>query len=155
MATYYDDDETEENFDTPLVKKLRSQLKEQSKALAERDTQLAEMAGKERKRVIADVLVARELNPKIAAFIPTDIAPEPEAVLAWVSEYGDVFGVQTQQPPVEQEQQSAAQQAQADSFNRMAAVDRGGQPPVGTGIMSQIENAQNEEELFAALRGAI
>ena len=149
----YDDDENED-FDTPLVKKLRAQLKEQSKALAERDTQLAELAGKERKRNVADILASKNLNPKIAAFIPADIAPDAEAISAWVTEYGDVFGVQPQQP-AEQAQQNAAQQAQADSFNRMAAVDRGGQPPVGTGILSQIENAQNEEELFAALRGAI
>jgi len=149
----YDEDENED-FDTPLVKKLRAQLKEQSKALAERDTQLAELAGKERKRNVADILAANNLNPKIAAFIPADIAPDAESISAWVNEYGDVFGVQPQQP-AEQAQQIAAQQAQADSFNRMAAVDRGGQPPVGTGILSQIENAQNEEELFAALRGAI
>jgi hypothetical protein len=36
------------------------------------------------------------VNPKIAAFIPQDIDLTEESLSTWLSEYGDVFGIESQ-----------------------------------------------------------
>ncbi len=150
MAQYDDDDL--DDFDGELPKKLRAQIKQLSK---ERDALSEELTGyrrTERTRVIESVLSARGVNPKVARYVPADIEVTEQSVAAWLEADGDVFGVQGPPAPTEPAQ---AAPAEADPFRRMAAVEQGAQPATGGDVLSRIESAQSEEELFQMLRGGL
>ena len=151
MAVYEDDDL--DDFDGDLPKKLRAQIKQLSK---ERDALTEELTGyrqKERSRVIETVLTSRGVNPKVARYVPQDIEATEDSVAAWLAENGDVFGVQPE--PATQQQAQQAPPPEADPFRRMAAVEQNAQLPAPGDLISKIESAQSEEELFQMLRGGL
>lgn len=149
MGMYDDDDET---YDTDLVKKLRQQIKEQSKALSEKDTKLQELEQANTQRIVADVFTAKGVNPRLAKLALSEVSEVSDASLAaWIDANSDITGVQPA-PPVEDAQQQAAYQQQAASFNRMAAVEQSGVQPVMMNDLAQIE-AMSPEELMGMLRG--
>jgi hypothetical protein len=151
MAVYEDDDL--DDFDGDLPKKLRAQIKQLSK---ERDALTEELNGfrqQQRTRVIGDVLASRGVNPKVARYVPQDIEVTEESVAAWLAENEDVFGVQS--APAAQQEAPQAPPPEADPFRRMAAVEQNGQLPSPGDLLSKIESAQSEEELFQMLRGGL
>lgn len=92
------DDEQEGTQDdrsesTPM-RELRAADRAKAKRIKELETELSGLKSASRERSVKDVLSARGLNPKIAAFIPQDIDPTEEAISGWVDEFGDVFGIQ-------------------------------------------------------------
>lgn len=148
----FEDDDDYESFDdgSKLLKQLRRELTRTKKALKERDGELSSLRNESRRRTVRDVLDSRGLNPKIAAFIPSDIDPTEDAVLAWVHEYGDVFGV----PPASSQGQ-VEESVDSSAMRRMSAVeDAGVAADFDTDIASKIANAASREELQAILRGA-
>jgi hypothetical protein len=131
-----------------LVRKLRKELNATKKQLKERESEFSRLSAETRSRTIKDVLSSAGANPKIAAFIPSDIDPTEDAVSAWLNEYGDVFGFQseTAQSPVG---------VDVDAVGRMGAVEARGVAVDAMGdLADRIANASSREELQALLRNA-
>jgi len=103
MATNYYDDDEDEDTTTDVVGQLRKVNRTLEKRAKELEQELAGLKTQTRQRTVKDVLQAKGLNPKIAAFIPQDIDTSEEAINNWVNEYGDVFGIQapTEEKPAE------------------------------------------------------
>jgi molybdopterin biosynthesis enzyme MoaB len=139
-----DDDFTMESND--LVKQLRKANKVKEKELAELKSQFDNLNKTQRTRAIKDALEARGVNSKIANFIPQDIDPTDESVSKWLDEYGDVFGIATNQSaPV-------VNSAEAAAYKRMNnAVDSGMTPDSNDDIMRKLLSATSKEELDAVI----
>ena len=100
-----------------------------------------------RQRTVKDVLQAKGLNPKIAAFVPADIDTSEEAINNWINEYGDVFGAvaQAETQPTQQSQDVTAQAR----INNMVAT--GQAPSLDQDSMSRVLQAKSRDELDALL----
>ena len=147
MATNYEyddeDDFTEEGGD--VVKQLRKVNRTLEKRLKELEAAANTLKTQTRQRTVKDVLTAKGVNPKIAAFIPQDIEGE-EAISGWLNEYGDVFGVTSQ--PEEAKQDSAdvsAAKRIANTVNSAAA------PTIDEDALAKILSAEGPAALNAIL----
>lgn len=140
VSSEYDALFDEDNDSADLPKKLRAKIKELQKVNDDLSKQVAEVAAERRKQSLGENLAQRGLNPKIASFIPADV--EGEALDQWLNDYADVFGGPTQQ----QADPAAAQ------INRMNAAEMGAPQGVPADVMSRIDQAENMDELMAALR---
>jgi len=151
MATNYDEDDffDEDNEPQDVVKQLRKVNRTLEKRLKEIEAEAVTLKNQTRQRTVKDVLTAKGVNPKVAAFIPQDIDITEEAVTNWLNEYGDVFGVQQESEKGEsQAQTNPALQAQ----KRINDVVSTGTPPgVDEDSMSKILNAKSAAELSALL----
>ena len=151
MTTNYDDDDffDEDNEPQDVVKQLRKVNRTLEKRLKEIEAEATNLKNQTRQRTVKDVLTAKGVNPKVAAFIPQDIDISEEAVTNWLNEYGDVFGVkQESQEGESQTQTNPALQAQ----KRINDVVSTGTPPgVDEDSLSKILNAKNAAELNALL----
>lgn len=150
MPQYEDEFEfdTEERSGSDLVKDLRKQLNEMSRALKERDEQLAEYAYVTREQELAEALVEYGVNPKIAAFIPDDVEDEDDLV-GWLNEYGDVFGV-----GVAEDDGVSVDEDTILAAELMSTIeDDGIDPTLGRDLAALISDASSSEELAAILKG--
>ena len=150
MATNYDEDDDFLDEDQPqdVVKQLRKVNRTLEKRLKDLEVEATTLKNQTRQRTVKDVLTAKGINPKVAAFIPQDIDITEEAVSTWLNEYGDVFGVQQESTKGESQAQNPALQAQ----RRINEVVSTGTPPgVDEDSMSKILNAKNASELSALL----
>ena len=102
-----------------------------------------------RERSVKDVLASKGLPEKISKFIPEDVT-SAEEVEAWVSEYGDVFGVQAPS-----EEQPAAPSPELQAINRIAATQQSGETYSGDPqqLDALIRAATTPEELNRVLFG--
>jgi hypothetical protein len=138
--------------DIPELRKAYRKLQRQNKELLD---QLNGMQKQVRERSVKDVLAAKGLPPKIAAFIP-ESANTSEEVEAWISEYGDVFGVQVEE---QGEAGGSAEPRQVDpslqALGRISAVQQSGQPYSGDPdqLAGLIAGARTPEELNEILFG--
>jgi hypothetical protein len=146
MATNYEyddeDDFAEEGGD--VVKQLRKVNRTLEKRLKELEAEANNLKTQTRQRTVKDVLTAKGINPKIAAFIPQDIEGE-EAISGWLNEYGDVFGVT---PPEEAKQDSedvSAAKRIANTINSAAA------PTIDEDALAKILSAEGPAALNAIL----
>jgi methylaspartate ammonia-lyase len=151
MAEYNEyetfEDDTED-YGTDLVKKLRKQVDQLSKQIKERDSQLEEYQTYSHEAAIGEVLESFGLNPRIAAFIPSDIEADEEAVAEWLNEYGDAFGI-----TAVDESESSEEDPDAQAFEQMSNFEDGDvDPSVGRDIHSLISNATSVEELTNFLK---
>ncbi len=96
MSNYEDDEEDFELDSNDAFSQLRKANKQKEKQLKEIQTELSELRKEKRDRTIKETLTSRGVNPKIAAFIPQDIDLTEESLSTWLSEYGDVFGIESQ-----------------------------------------------------------
>lgn len=158
MANEYDwDDDDLDTEDAQggsnALKELRKANKQKAQQLKEMQEQFAALQAQMRERAVKDVLTARGLNPKIAAFIPKDLT-DADAVASWVEEYGDVFGSPAAQA---QDDKPATPSVSPDmaALNRISQTQASGQPFQNDPdqIASRILNAQNETELNQILFG--
>jgi hypothetical protein len=149
---YEDDDFLEEETqpkENDLVKQLRKANKQKEKELAELKSQFENLSKSQRERAIKDVLEARGVNSKIAKFIPQDLDPTEESLSKWLSDNGDVFGVQ------QATTQSAVDPQQAAAYKKMnKAVDAGLTPDSNDDLLKKILNTQTKEELDEVLRNS-
>lgn len=147
----YDDDEYEDDSQDAgtALQQLRKANRAKDKQLKELQEQLESMQKSVRERSVKDVLAAKGLPEKIAAFIPSS-ATTSEEVEAWISEYGDVFGIQPAQA-TEQQQPDP----QLDAFQRISAMQSTGQPFTNDAdqMASLIRSAASPEELNKILFG--
>jgi len=152
MSNYdYEDDDFDTDTSNDLVKQLRKATKQKDKELAELKAQYESLAKANRERAIKDALASRGVNSKIAAFIPQDIDPTEESVSKWLSDYADVFGVDTgsnQATP-------NVDPAQAAAYQRMTnAVEQGVTPEFQADIHRRLMNANSKEELDEIIRAS-
>ena len=149
---YEDDDFLEEETqpkENDLVKQLRKANKQKEKELAELKSQFENLSKSQRERAIKDVLEARGVNSKIAKFIPQDLDPTEESLSKWLTDNGDVFGVQ------QATTQSAVDPQQAAAYKKMnKAVDAGLTPDSNDDLLKKILNTQTKEELDEVLRNS-
>lgn len=149
----YDEDEfdfeTEDDLSgSDLVKKLRKQVSEMSKALKERDSQLEEFYTVSREQSIASALEEIGVNPRIAAFIPDEIE-DMDGLQEWLGEYGDVFGV-----TYAEDDGYSVDQEVVNSAELMSAIEEDGyDPQIGLSLEAQMNAATTREELAAILNG--
>jgi len=150
MTTNYDEDDDFLDEDQPqdVVKQLRKVNRTLEKRLKDLEVEATTLKNQTRQRTVKDVLTAKGINPKVAAFIPQDIDVTEEAVATWLNEYGDVFGVQQESNKGESQAQNPALQAQ----KRINDVVSTGTPPgVDEDSMSKILGAKSAAELSALL----
>ena len=151
---YWDDDEEEDTetdlytSDTDLVKKLRKALKAEQKRNKELESTLGEMSKSQRERILKDVFASRGVNPKVAAFVPSDLEASEEAIASWIESNADVFGVQTEKKAEISEQDVAALR-QIDSVTQGALS-----PDKSEDLAFRINNASTEDEILKLIYGS-
>jgi hypothetical protein len=97
-----------------------------------------------RQRTVKDVLQAKGINPKIATFIPQDIETSEEAINGWLSEHGDVFGVNSNA----NSEQASNNSIDVSANTRINQVVSTGQvPDVDSDALAKILSAGNADEL--------
>ena len=143
MATNYYDDDEDNDTTTDVVGQLRKVNRTLEKRAKELEQELAGLKSQTRQRTVKDVLQAKGLNPKIAALIPQDIEPTDDALVKWIEDYGDVFGVQipTEEKPAEKSPEIKAQAR----INNMVAT--GTAPDIDEDAFAKIANAKTKEDL--------
>lgn len=147
MATNYEYDDEDDDTTTDVVGQLRKVNRALEKRAKELEQELSGLKTQTRQRTVKDVLQAKGLNPKIAAFIPQDIDSSEEAITTWVNEYGDVFGIQT---PSEEKPAAKSPEVMAQArINNIAAT--GSAPDVDEDAFAKIAGAKTKEDLDALL----
>jgi hypothetical protein len=144
-----DDDFFEEEDQTSGLQNLRKADRAKSKRIKELETELESLRSFQRQSVVSSVLNERGVNPKVATFIPSDVANDPESISKWLDEHGEIFGVQSQvqQPMVDQENLSMLQQIDAVTSSALSPDDV-------NDVFSRLNNAQSAEELLEMIYGA-
>lgn len=145
---YEDDDFLEEDDQAGGLQNLRKADRAKSKRIKELETELEGLRSFQRQSVVSSVLTERGVNPKIATFIPSDVANDSESIGKWLDEHGEIFGVQpqTKQPMVDQQNLSMLQQIDAVTNSALSPDDV-------NDIFSRINNAQSSEELMQMIYG--
>jgi len=140
------DDEFDDFGDegTDVVKQLRKVNRTLEKRAKELEQELKGLQSQTRQRTVKDVLQAKGINPKIAAFIPQDIDTSEEAINGWLNEYGDVFGVN---PNANSEQASNSSVDVSANTRINQVVSTGQVPEVDSDAMAKILAAGNADEL--------
>lgn len=149
---WYDDDDElleEEEDQTSGLQNLRKADRAKSKRIKELEGELEGLRNFQRQSVVSSVLNERGVNPKIATFIPADIANDSESISNWLDEHGEVFGVQPKErrPMVDQENLSRLQQMDAATSSALS-------PDEVNDVFSRLNNAQSAEELLEMIYGA-
>lgn len=149
MATNYDEDDDFDFEDGPqdVVKQLRKVNRTLEKRLKELEQEANTLKTQTRQRTVKDVLSTKGINPKVAALIPQDIEPTEEAVTNWLSEWGDVFGVKTEEA-AETASVNPALQAQKRINDVVSSAQA---PAYDEDIANRIANAKSAEELSAIM----
>jgi hypothetical protein len=144
-----DDDFLEEEDQTGGLQNLRKADRAKSKRIKELEGELESLRNFQRQSVVSSVLNERGVNPKIATFIPSDVANDPESIGQWLDEHGEIFGVQqrVQQPMVDQENLSTLRQIDAVTGSALSPDDV-------NDMFSRLNNAQSAEELMEMIYGA-
>lgn len=137
---------------TDLVKQLRAALKNANKELKEVREAQALVTAEQRTRSLADVFKEKGLSEKAAGLYPGDRDATADAVAEWLSDYGEVFGIEQQKPATtaSPEQVQAAQvlssvTAQAPSTQTAHDVNA---------LIAEIQAATTPAELAAAYEKA-
>ena len=142
MATNYYDDDEDNDTTTDVVGQLRKVNRTLEKRAKELEQELAGLKTQTRQRTVKDVLQAKGLNPKIAALIPQDIEPSDEALMKWVEDYGDVFGIQT---PTEEKPAEKSPEIKAQArINNIVAT--GTAPDIDEDAFAKIASAKTKED---------
>jgi len=151
---YWDDEDEDDDFtpsyesETDLVKKLRKALKAEQRRNKELESSLGELSKSQRERILKDVFSSRGVNPKVAAFIPSDLDASEEAISGWLEQNADVFGFEVQ-PQQEVSQQDVA------ALRQMDAVTSGAlSPDKSEDLAFRINNAQSQDEILKLIYGS-
>ena len=147
MPNNYEYDDEDDDTTTDVVGQLRKVNRALEKRAKELEQELSGLKTQTRQRTVKDVLQAKGLNPKIAAFIPQDIDSSEEAITTWVNEYGDVFGIQT--PSEEKPAQKSPEVMAQARINNLVAT--GTAPDVDEDAFAKIAGAKTREDLDALL----
>lgn len=157
----YDDDydDGQNNPNPKLIKDLRKQLSERSKAEKEKEARISELEKKLRTRNVKDVLSAKGVNPKVAALVPDSVGEDEESVGKWLDEFGDVFGI-TQNTDTDggQNTTSTVDTDTQQATQRVMQTAASGKPPESgyQETLSKLQNAPVEDvlKMIAEAKGA-
>jgi len=149
MTTNYDEDDflDEDNEPQDVVKQLRKVNRTLEKRMKELEAEANTLKSQTRQRTVKDVLTAKGVNPKVAAFIPQDIEISEEAVTAWLNENGDVFGINTAEAAKEETRAAANNPAFAAQKRINEVVSTGTPPGVDEDSLARILSAKSSAEL--------
>lgn len=165
MSRYDDDDleldETSDVKDTPLVKDLRKQIKDLQKQNQTLNEENSGFKTKQRVSDLAEVIKSKGLDAKVASLYPKDAEATPEAVDAWLAEYGTVFGIkagsdeQTPDAPEADATDPGLDPTMQRAYLRMQATEGSAQVPAArlAEMQKRIAEAKTPEELTAAISG--
>lgn len=138
------DDETPQR-DSSVLKDLRRVNSQQAKRLKELEEQLSTFTKSSREASLKGLLESRELNPKIAAFVPDSVDASAEALDKWIADYGDVFGVAAPKEPAVSEDSLAARR-QMDEIGTRAQSSLG-----ANDLAAALAGVNSVEELDALI----
>lgn len=156
-AGQWSDDEIEDLLedagedDSSVIKNLRAALRAKTKQANEFRQELEGAKTASRKSTLADLLKARELDAKIATFIPQDIEATEEAVGKWLDEYGDVFGAKPAQAPEGRPNMSDDDVAR---LRQMDLVAGSASPAVTNDQLAQLRSADSPDAVIEMIRAA-
>lgn len=132
--------------DNDALRKVRRAERAKDKQLKELQAELETLRKFQRESTISKVLQEKNINPKIAAFIPGDLETSTEAISSWLEQYGDVFGVQQVQ------QQPGLQDADIATLRQIDAATSGAYSlDDANDMFSALNNVQSQEELLDLL----
>ena len=142
----FDEEELEsEETGGDLVSQLRKATKKKDKQLKELMEELNSIKSSQRTNSIKSVLAERNLNPKIANFIPSDLDASPEAIDNWIAENAEVFGLKVEKPQVAPD---------VATLRQIDAVAANAQIPVGNDdLFLRLDQAQSAEEIEQMIFG--
>ena len=143
----FDEEELEsEETGGDLVSQLRKATKKKDKQLKELMEELNSIKSSQRTNSIKSVLAERNLNPKIANFIPSDLDASPEAIDNWIAENAEVFGLKVEKPQVAPD---------VATLRQIDAIAANAQIPVGNDdLFLRLDQAQSAEEIEQMIFGA-
>lgn len=167
---------TDQDGDSPLMRSFRQQIRVLARENAALKTENGGLKQTTRATSLRDLLDERKVSNagKVAALAAKfDVEPTKEAVDAWLTEYGDVFGVtqnsgEGNTQPSDGTQPSAAQNVQTTtvpgdqqtSWSQIQAAEQAGQvnAPVGLDrIQTEIQSLASKnlpfEDVVRALTG--
>lgn len=136
-------DEPQRGSSDDVLKKVRRAERAKDKQLKEALAELEGLRKFQRESTISQVLNEKGVNPKVAKFIPADIAMSLESISEWLNDNGELFGfaAPTTESPVSYEDRNALQQ--------MGVVASGALTPDDVNdAFSMVNNAQSAEELL-------
>jgi hypothetical protein len=128
------DDEFDADTESELVKQLRAVIKAGKAKNDEQAAELKALRPAVRKQTVAEILKGLNVtNPKIAGLVPSDIDTTPEAIKAWVDEYGDIFGASATsttstdpaptEEPVDQDENDGLDENIRAQWQRVQSID--------------------------------
>ena len=148
-----DEDEDDVSFenqfdtDTDLVKKLRKALKAEQRRSKELETNYSELTKTQKERILKDALASRGVNPKIAAFVPSDIEASEDAIIAWLDTNADVFGIPSKES-------KSVNENDINSLKKMDNVLTGLESPgTSNDLERKLAAAESQEEIMSLLSG--
>lgn len=149
MSQFDDDDDFEDGVDGS-INSIRKALRAAEKRAKTLEAELSSFRAESRKRALQGAIEAKGLNPKIAAFVPADLAADD--VATWLDEYGDVFAP-TGAAAAVQEPQAVEVPDGASTFSEVAST---GAAPTGDEgqLMARITGARTKDELDTIIFGA-
>lgn len=149
-----DDDFDGASNDSNAMKELRKAYKAAQRQNKELLETLDSLKSSVRERSVKDVLAQRGVSPKVAKLIPAE-ATSAEEVEAWLDEFGEVFGIESNAPS--EEQKPAAPDPDLQAIGRISATQSSGQPYSGDAdqLDALIRGAQSPEELNKILFGSL
>lgn len=150
MAQYdeeYDDSNLQGN---DLVKHLRKQVKELTRALEEREEEMEELYAATRESDLEAALEEVGVNPAIAAYVP-DSVEDMDDLYEWLDANAEVFGIEAVEEGDEQES-SVDPELVAAAESMSSLTDGGVDPSVGQSIEDAINNVSSPDELISLLR---
>jgi hypothetical protein len=142
----FDEEELESEDGGDLVTQLRRATKKKDKQLKELMEELSSIKSSQRTNSIKSVLAEKNLNPKIANFIPADLDSSPEAIDNWIAENAEVFGLQVQK---QEANPDVATLRQIDTFAAGANVPIGGDD-----LLLRLDQATSAAEIEQMIFGS-
>lgn len=140
----FDIDNLDDDSGSNVLKELRKAYKAKEKQVKELEEKLTELSTASRQNTIEGVLTDAGVDTRISRFIPDTVTTADE-VQSWLSENGDLFGIEVQ---------SAAEPTpEIQAAHRMANMTNAAPSLDGGDLMSRIEAASSVEELNEALFG--
>jgi hypothetical protein len=127
-------------------KGLRAQLERALAEKAELQKQFDDVSRKARHAELTSLLTARELNPKLAKFIPADVQGD-DGLDTWLKDNGELFGIEAPKPQADPKQVDPAVR---EAAQRVQGLAQSSSAPAGFGDLSErVKGANSKEELQA------
>ena len=153
-----EDDFTEESGG---IAQLRKQYKAMQKEKKEMESELTKLRRQSRTASVGELLKAKDVNPKIARLVPTDVEATEEGITAWLEEFGDVFNVKGSASstdgggpaPADGQAEPAYTKDDVAALKKVASASQGATVDVSkqAELLRQVQTAKTHEEFLALM----